>query len=302
MTPSPAPPSSCSDFAASPGSFIPIPNRAGDLDFSRFASFQRKGEALGYIEELLLVWLRDQARYTLDPDVDLAKLNLASRILYRLTAIQKTMLAIDALLQAQRNNDPLGARTSASVTPTDNQPAPPLSGNADAPVLTQSPNPQPSPSDDLPAPAPATPSPTTAPTAANDLSALAAPHSALAVRAVAVCPTLSLDDLDSYLDRTEADLAQALGSTPSNPPPSHSSNSSNPQSTFPAPPSSSPHSALRTPPCSGPCIQCVEPFCATRLAVPFHHPSRPLKKCDGTCRVCAKTRACPFTPAYLRPG
>ena len=97
----------------------------------------------------------------------------------------------------------------------------------------------------------------------------------------------------------------ASSATPSPAPNPISPSPSNPQSPIP-------HSEFRIPhstnpqssscPTGGQCIQCAEPFCASRQAVPFHHPSRPLKKCDGACRACAKISTCPFTPAYLRPG
>lgn len=115
-------PSSYSDFADLPGPPPPPPNRGCDLDISRFASFERKAEALALTEELLLAWLRDQSRYTLSADVDLAELNRATRILYRLTAIQKTMLSLDAILKAQRNNQP---------APDDVDPCPPLDPDPD---------------------------------------------------------------------------------------------------------------------------------------------------------------------------
>ena len=245
-----------SDFADLPSPHVPPPNRGANLDISRFASFERKAESLAYTEQLLLDWLRDQARYTLPPDVNLAELNLASRILYRLTAIQKTMLSIDAILVAQRNNQPVPPIDDDPLPPLDSDPDPEpaytLGARASTPAtplpvtssLTPSANPlgsrtassaSESSAGILPAssplpltnPAPAC-SNTTEPCAfpsdddvptdsPSPHSALRAPHCPSA--SVHACPTLPIARLERALALNESDLSRLTGTAipPSNP-------------------------------------------------------------------------------------
>ena len=240
---------------------------------------------------------------------------------------------VDDLLKSSATFNPLGARTSTSASPS------PLSNSTPAQEDPSSPTHNPTPSADAPISQTTTPSPTAPTDPRTSFSALRTPRSALessalessalatphfptpSVRAVPACPTLSLDGIATYLSRTESDLAEAKRPTPPildlPPTPAKSQPAQPPLESLESLPSHSPspRSALATPPCASPCpsssprsalatprcIECAEPFCASRQAVPFHHQPSVLK-CDGTCRECSKTRACKFTPAYLRPG
>ena len=357
----------------------------------RKAKLARLSESSSWAEIVLLDWFKRIAVFGVSASFDIERFERATQSLWRLTAIAKSIFALEdnpnrpipAELQSEVDSildsagSPLGARASTPTEATSNPPATAssLTGSADAPVRNpqpttdpaidstnslgpqtassatplpasnpdnnqdnpSSPPPKPAPTADAPVSPTTNPSPTTPTDPRTSFSALRTPHSALeipalpslAVRAVPACPTLSLEGIETYLTRTESDLAEAKRPTPPildlppTPDKSHPSLPSPPSfsslpsfTSFPAPAASpSPRSALATPPCTSPCpsssphsalatprcIQCAEPFCASRIAVPYHHQPAVLK-CDGTCRECSKTRACKFTPAYLRPG
>ena len=136
----------------------------------------------------------------------------------------------------QENPSSLGPRTSTSAdapssnTETPSQTAPTADTPSPSPSprfalrtpplsipTPDSPSPSPSPSPrsalrtpHLSASTPDSPSPSPSPS-----SALRTPHlTAPAVRAVPSCPTLSFEGIETYLDRTEADLAEARRPTP----------------------------------------------------------------------------------------
>ena len=294
----------------------------------RKAKLARLSESSSWAEIVLLDWFKRIAVFGVSASFDIERFERATQSLWRLTAVAKSIFAlednptrpispaleseVDDLLKYSAGFNPLGARTSTSASPS------PLSNPAPAQEQPSSPTPNPAPSADAPVSQTTTPPPTPPTDPLTSFSALRTPHSALessaleipalpslAVRAVPACPTLSLEGIGTYLTRTESDLAEAKRPTPPilDLPPtsdkSHPSHSLSPHSALATPrcASSSPRSALATPRC----VECAEPFCASRIAVPFHHQPAVLK-CDGTCRECSKTRSCQFTPAYLRPG
>ena len=334
-----------------PGGGLTMPPLPEDA-CTREASLKRLSYVAARAEIILVDWIDRLAVFGVSASFDMDRFERATMALWRLTAIRKSLNALEdnpnatippgfepevhsilasvssaGILPASSPADDssLGARMSSSATPDpsaihDNhqEQAKPLgprtASSADAPVSNTA-----TPSSTTPTDSPDFFSTLRAPHSALESSALATPRlSALpalpspSVRAVPACPTLSPEGITTFLSRTETDLAEAtrptppildLPPTPDKPLPSQASNHSFSAPHTPpleAPPchsSSSPRSALRTPPCT----QCAEPFCASRIAVPFHH--RPaVLKCDGTCRECSKTRSCKFTPAYLRPG
>ena len=225
---------------------IPPPNRLADLDCSRQASFNRKVEANAIAEELLLSWFRDQAQYTTGADVDLTALNRATRILYRMTSIQKTLFVIkDRIKQSEEEEEdenldddfdddfpespddvdpdddpdsspsdlPPGARTSPSAIPAASANPPAVTPSSIQSILSI---------------------PSTSPNLKSEISnlkfatnseqqtssdsphsALRAPSSALgtarAASAAPLCPTLSPDQLDRAFALAESELALLTG-------------------------------------------------------------------------------------------
>ena len=315
---------------------------------TRQARLARLKESSSWAEIILLDWFKRLAVFGVSAGFDIDRFERATQSLWRLTAIAKSIEALEnnpnapisPALQSEVDSimdHTLGARASTPAEPTSTQPATrieEITGSADAPVrnpltstnpatdsthspvthpassATPSPTANPGPALQE-APIPSTPPPTTSTSSDAPRAALVTPHlsPAPAVRAVPACPTLSLDAAAAYLTRTEADLAEATraqssaGFQPASSP-SPSSKGEGPVGLRDRNSKSEIRNPQSSPPCpsgSGQCIQCAVPHCAARQAVPFHHKPRVLK-CDGTCRECAKTRACPFTPAYLRPG
>ena len=294
----------------------------------RKAKLARLSESSSWAEIVLLDWFKRIAVFGVSASFDIERFERATQSLWRLTAVAKSIFALEdnpnipipTTLEPEVNGilsdaSSLGARTSTSAPlsnpDNDSSLGPRTSTSADAPISH-------TPTDPL-----NSFSALRTPHSALESSALRTPHSALeipalpslAVRAVPACPTLSLNGIETYLNRTEADLAEAkrptppildLPPTPDKSLPSHSlsphSALATPRCASPSPRSAlatprcaslSPHSALATPRCASPSPHSAlaTPRCASpspRSALHTPPLEDPYAACDAACVKCAK--------------
>ena len=218
------------------------------------ASLDRLNYVSARAELILVQWVDRLAVFGISAGHDLDNFACATKFLWRLTAIRKSINAL-------ADDTPAGPDDPAPFPPfpTDDRSAGilPASSPADDSSLgartstSATPPPSSIPDNDQTNPL----GPRTASSADAPVSNTAIPSSpSLSVPAVPACPTLSAEGIATFLSRTEADLAEATRPTPPilpttpDSPPSHSSipHSENPSHS--SLPSHSPHSALRAPP------------------------------------------------------
>ena len=284
----------------------------------RKAKLARLSESSSWAEIVLLDWFKRIAVFGVSASFDIERFERATQSLWRLTAVAKSIFAlednpnrtispaleseVDDLLKSSATFQPapdspspqtapsaeapassLGARTSTSASPS------PLANPDHDQENPSSPSPQTAPSADAPISQTTTPSPTAPTDPLTSFSALRTPRSALeipalpslAVRAVPACPTLSLEGIETYLTRTESDLAEAKRPTPPILPPTPTP--ANSHSALPS--NNSSVSALHTPHFTPSSLESLK-------SLPSDSPSP---------RSALHTPHM-NTPAYLRPG
>ena len=274
QTPSPAPAPAYGlhdrEPIRTPGGGLIMPDLPPEAH-AKSAHQDRLNDSAAWAELVLQDWFKRLAVFGVSAQFDIDRFERATQALWRLTAVAKSVFAFDDTTNLPAPPDSLssagilpasslGPRTAPSATPPpasnpgDNQENPsPLgprtSPSADAPISNTEPPSPTTPTADSPSPSPRSALPT------PHLSAPSLPS--LSVRAVPACPTLSIVGIETYLTRTNADLAEATRPTPPilalppTPPsssvPTSQSSAPTPQSPIAMVPSPSPRSALRTP-------------------------------------------------------